>query len=125
MALSFLYRLVRRVVELARIHRMDAVAKDGEILVLRHQLAVLRRQLTGARLSWSDRALIATLAKLVPRERCVGFPRHAQDDPSLTAATPAQALDRNGQRLLRSAKARGQGAAVADYFPRRDPVRPS
>ncbi len=43
-ALSFLYRLVRRVLELVRIHRMDTVARDAEILVLRHQLAVLRRQ---------------------------------------------------------------------------------
>ena len=37
MALSFLCRLVRRVVELIRIHSMDAVAKDAEILVVRHQ----------------------------------------------------------------------------------------
>ncbi len=41
MALSFLYRLIHRVLEAIRIHRMDAVAKDAEILVLRHQLAVL------------------------------------------------------------------------------------
>ena len=73
MAVSFLYRLVRRVVELVRIHRMDDVAKDAEILVLRHQLAVLRRQPSRPRFRWSDRALIATLARLVPRERWVAF----------------------------------------------------
>jgi putative transposase len=72
-ALSFLYRLVRRVVEVVRIHRMDAVAKDAEILVLRHQLAVLRRQVARPGFTWSDRALIATLAKLVARERWAAF----------------------------------------------------
>ena len=73
MALSFLYCLVRRVGELLRIHRMEAAAKDAEILVLRHQLAVLRRKVARPRFSWSDRALIATLAKLVPRERWAAF----------------------------------------------------
>jgi putative transposase len=73
MALSFIYSLVRRVAELLRIHRMDAASKDAEILALRHQLAVLRRQGTRPRFSWSDRALIATLAKLVPRERWAAF----------------------------------------------------
>src|SRR5580704_3521559 len=48
---------------------MDPAAKDAEILVLRHQLAVLRRQVARPRFSWSDRALVALLAGLVPRER--------------------------------------------------------
>ena len=73
MALSFLYRLVRRVAEFVRIHRMDDLAKDAEILVLRHQLAILRRQASRPRLSWTDRALIAALARMVPRERWAAF----------------------------------------------------
>ena len=73
MALSFVYRLVQRALELVRIHRMDAAAKDAEILVLRHQLAVLRRQVTRPCLTWSDRPLIVLLASLVPRERWRSF----------------------------------------------------
>ena len=73
MALSFLYRLIRRVIEVVRVHRMDAAATDAEILVLRHQLAVLRRQVARPRFTWSDRALVALLAGLVPRERWRSF----------------------------------------------------
>jgi hypothetical protein len=72
-ALSFLYRLVRSVAEFLRIHRMDDIAKDAEILVLRHQLAVMRRQAPRPRFRWTDRALIAGLARLVPRERWAPF----------------------------------------------------
>jgi putative transposase len=72
-ALSFLYRSVRRVVGLVCVHRMEPAAKDAEILVLRHQLAVLRRQVARPRFTWSDRALIALLAGLVPREHWRSF----------------------------------------------------
>ena len=73
MALSLLYRLSRRALEAVPVLWSDAAAKDAEILVLRHQLAVLRRQVARPRLTWSDRALISMLASLVPRERWGSF----------------------------------------------------
>jgi len=73
MALSFLYQLVRRLLGLVRDHRRDAFSKDAEIMVLRHQVAVLRRQVGRPRFSWPDRAVVALLASLVPRERWRSF----------------------------------------------------
>jgi putative transposase len=44
-------------------------AKDVEIAVLRHQLTVLRRQVSRPRFTPGDRMVLATLAKLLPRDR--------------------------------------------------------
>src|SRR4029079_14727614 len=52
--------------------RTDA-AKEIEILVLRHQLAVLQRRTPRPRISWTDRAVIAALTRLLPARRRHGF----------------------------------------------------
>ena len=44
MALSLLFRLVRRTIELLRVHRLSRIEKDVKIIVLRHQVEVLQRR---------------------------------------------------------------------------------
>jgi hypothetical protein len=52
---------------------MDTAAKDAEILVLGHQLKVLRRQVASPGFTWSDQTFVALLAGLVPREHWQSF----------------------------------------------------
>jgi putative transposase len=47
---------------LALLARSDR-AKDAEILIFRHQVAVLQRQVKASRLTWADRAALAALAR--------------------------------------------------------------
>ena len=55
------------------LHARSDAANEIEILVLRHQLAVLQRRTPRPRISWTDRAVIAALARLLPARRRRGF----------------------------------------------------
>jgi putative transposase len=104
--LSLVYRLVRCLFGLLAVLVRSDLSKDAELLVLRHENQVLRRQLDG-RLRWdhADRVWLAALSRLVSRRRW----------PGVFPVTPATIL-----RWHRDLVARKW-----DYASRRRPGRPS
>jgi putative transposase len=71
--LSLVYWAVRRLLELLVLLGRSERAKEVEILVLRHELQVLRRQAARPRLRSADRALLAALSQVLPRARRRSF----------------------------------------------------
>jgi putative transposase len=63
------YRLVRLVIDLLVLRGRRDRSKDVEILVLRHQLAVLQRQIVRPRFEPEDRAILSALARVLGRDR--------------------------------------------------------
>jgi putative transposase len=64
---QMLYLITTRIFAWLVLLSRSPAAKEAEILILRHEVAVLRRQVAAPRPTWPDRALIATLARLLPR----------------------------------------------------------
>jgi putative transposase len=67
-ALSFFYWSLRRLLELLVLRRRSEREKEIEILLLRHQLQVLERQVTRPQLTQADRALLAALSRVLSRQ---------------------------------------------------------
>jgi len=74
MCLRFVFLLTTRAASWLRLSRREETWKTAEILILRHQLAVLqRRQPRRPNLIWADRALLATLLSVIPKARRQGL----------------------------------------------------
>ena len=74
MCLRFVFLLFTRMASWLRLSRREETWRAAEILILRHQLAVLqRRQPRRPDLDWADRALLATLLAVITKARCQGL----------------------------------------------------
>jgi putative transposase len=74
MCLRFVFLLITRVASWLRLSRREKTWKAAEILILRHQLAVLQRhQPRRPKLNWADRALLAALLGVIPKARRQGL----------------------------------------------------
>src|SRR5256714_15509295 len=73
MSASLVYLLLRQVLQMLTQLARDGGAKDVELLVLRHQVAVLRRQVHRPDLEPADRVVLAALSRLLPRTRWPAF----------------------------------------------------
>ena len=84
MLIRILYLLMVRVFGWLVLLARSGTSKEVEILVLRHEVAVLRRQVARPKPHWADRAVIAALARLLPRHLRLHQPplqRHGGEPP--------------------------------------------
>jgi putative transposase len=73
MALRLIYQMCTKLLGWIVLRTRSDTTNEIEILVLRHQLAVLQRRTPRPRTTWADRALIAALTRLLPTRRRLGL----------------------------------------------------
>ena len=106
MLFRLLYLLMARLSGWLALLARDDTAKDVEILVLRHEVAVLRRQVARPKPDWADQAVIAALTRLLPR--------HLRDS-TFTAAS-GQVLAGHGARVIKTPARSPRANSVAERY---------
>jgi putative transposase len=76
MTIRLLYLIFCQLLDWLGLLARGQASKNADLLVLRHEVAVLRRQVTRPRLNWPDRAILAALTRLLSRERRHHRPSH-------------------------------------------------
>jgi putative transposase len=71
--LSFCYTVFRRVLQIVALRVCSNDFKELEIVVLRHELAILRRRTRRPPLTWTDRLFLAASSRFLPRARWRSF----------------------------------------------------
>ncbi|MHB1510036.1 MAG: integrase [Acidimicrobiales bacterium] len=92
MTLSFLYQAFWRVLQLIRLIARKKTNVAIEVVVLRHEVAVLRRQVHRPALEPADRAVLAGLARLAPPPATRAPLRPTRNSAALAPGPRRQAL---------------------------------
>src|SRR5216683_540837 len=71
--LTLCYMVLRRVLQLAALRVRSNDLKELEVVVLPHELAILRRRTRRPAMTWTDRLFLAAASRLLPRARWRSF----------------------------------------------------
>ena len=90
MLVRLVYRSLATLLSWLALSARSSASKNAEILILRHEVAVLRRGNPKPKIDWSDRAVLAALARILPR----ALRAHRIVTPGTRRATAPRAPDR-------------------------------
>ena len=93
MFLSLCYVVLRRVLQLAALRFRSNDLKELEIVVLRQEVAILRRRTRRPAMTWSDRLFLAAASRLSAARTLAVLYHYTGDAASLASALGGEAVD--------------------------------